>query len=174
MLKILIQKQFQLNNNNKNKSKMARRRKRASVKRRRRSVGAMGRTGSVLATVAGIAGGAIAARFIGNWAGKMGGGVNPKLVSAGQVALGVFFPKIVKGKLGQDLGAGMVAVGGLSLAQNFNVISGIGGDEMEVTLSGTDQLAPINGYGEDFGFSDTMNGTPSDSLDIIAGMEYDY
>lgn len=157
---------------------MARRRKRsAAPKRRRRSMSGVAGSKNVLMTVAGIAGGAIAARLIGNYAGKMGS-VNPKIISAGQIALGVFFPKFVKGKLGQDLGAGMVAVGGLSLAQNFSVISGIGayGEDLEVTVSGTDMLSPINGYGEDFGFSDTMNGTGGSSdLDVISGMdEYSY
>ena len=154
---------------------MARRRKKAAPRRRRRSVGAMGKGGNVIATVAGIAGGAIAARFVGNFAGKLGGGLNPKIVSAGQIALGVFFPKLIKGKLGQDLGAGMVAMGGYSLAQNFGVISGIGADEMEVTLSGTDMLAPINGYGSDFGYSEGIGAAASDNLDVIAGMDdYDY
>jgi len=157
---------------------MARRRKRsAAPKRRRRSMSGVAGSKNVLMTVAGIAGGALAARLIGNYAGKMGN-LSPKIISAGQVALGIFFPKFVKGKLGQDLGAGMVAVGGLSLAQNFNVISGIGnyGEDMEVTVSGTDMLSPINGYGEDFGFSDTMNGTGGSSeLDVISGMdEYTY
>lgn len=159
---------------------MARRRKRsAAPKRRRRSMSGVAGSKNVLMTVAGIAGGAIAARLIGNYAGKMGGGLNPKIVAAGQVALGVFFPKLVKGKLGQDLGAGMVGVGGLSLAQSFGIISGIGqmdDEEMEITVSGTDMLSPINGYGDNYGFSDSMNGTGGSSdLDTIAGMdEYSY
>jgi hypothetical protein len=132
----------------------------------------MGKTSSTLTAIAGIAAGAIAARVIGNYASKMGT-VNPKIVSAGQIALGTFFPKFVKGSFGQNLGAGMIAVGGLSLAQNFNVISGIGAsDDMQITLSGTDLLSPISGYGEDFGFSDTMSG--SSDIDVISGMEYDY
>lgn len=153
---------------------MARRRKKASrPARRRRRVGAVAGSKNVLMTVAGIAGGAILARIAGNYAGKMSWGSNQKLVSAGQIALGVFFPKFVKGPIGQNLGAGMVAVGGLSLAQSFNIIAGIGEtDEMEVTLSGTDMLAPISGYGEDYGYSDTMNGTGgSADLDVISGMD---
>jgi hypothetical protein len=158
---------------------MARRRKRASAPKRRRSrrVGAVAGSKNVLMTVAGIAGGAILARIAGNYAGKMSWGSNPKIVSAGQIALGVFFPKFVKGPIGQNLGAGMVALGGLGLAQSFNLISGIGqSEDMEITLSGTDMLSPINGYGEDFGFSDTMNGTGGSSdLDVISGMdEYSY
>jgi hypothetical protein len=155
---------------------MARRRKRASRPvRRRRRVGAVSGSKNVLMTVAGIAGGAILARIAGNYAGKMSWGSNQKLVSAGQLALGVFFPKFVKGKIGQDLGAGMIAVGGLSLAQSFNVIGAMD-DSMQITLSGTDMLAPINGYGSDFGFSDSMSGTGgSADLDTIAGMdEYTY
>lgn len=151
---------------------MARRRKRAAAPKRRRRMSGVGKS-SALTAIAGIAAGAIAARLIGNYAGKMN--VNAKIVSAGQVALGAFFPKLVKGAMGQNLGAGMVAVGGLSLAQSFGIISGIGqiyDDTMEVTLSGTDMLSPISGYGEDFGFSDTMNG--SSDIDVISGMEYDY
>jgi len=156
---------------------MARRRKRsAAPKRRRRSMSGVAGSKNVLMTVAGIAGGAIAARLIGNYAGKMGGGLNPKIVAAGQVALGVFFPKLVKGKLGQDLGAGMVGVGGLSLAQSFGIISGIGQmeDDMEITVSGTDMLSPIAGYGN-YGY-DSIEGTGGSSdLDTIAGMdEYSY
>jgi len=155
---------------------MARRRKRASAPKRRKSrrMGAVAGSKNVLMTVAGIAGGAILARIAGNYAGKMSWGSNPKIVSAGQIALGVFFPKFVKGPIGQNLGAGMVALGGLGLAQSFNLISGIGQmDDMEITLSGTDELAPINGYGEDFGYSEGI-GQSSDSLDVISGMEYDY
>jgi hypothetical protein len=158
---------------------MARRRKKSSpVKRRRRSVGAMGKTGNVVATVAGIAGGAIAAKLLANYAGKMSSTLSPKVIAAAQVALGVFMPKIVKSKIGADLGYGMIAIGGVSLAQSFGVVSGIGAmeDEMEVTLSGTDLLSPINGYGEDYGYSDTMNGTGGSSdLDVISGMDdYSY
>jgi hypothetical protein len=37
-------------------------------------------------------------------------------------------------------------------------------------------LSPISGYGEDFGYSDTMNGTGGSSdLDVISGMDdYSY
>lgn len=158
---------------------MARRRKKSSpVKRRRRSVGAVGKAGNVVATVAGIAAGAVAARLIANYAGKMSTSIDPKIIAAGQVALGVFMPKLVKSKIGVDLGHGMIAMGGFSLAQSLGVVSGIGAadDEMEVTLSGTELLSPINGYGEDFGYSDQMNGTNGSSdLDIISGMDdYSY
>jgi len=157
---------------------MARRRKKmaAPKRRRRRSVGAIGgNAGNIAATVAGIAGGAIAARIIANYAGKMASGTNPKIIAAGQVALGFLFPKLIKGAMGQNIGHGMIAIGGMSLAQSFGIISGIGQmeDEMEVTLSGTDLLSPISGYGEDFGFSDSMSGT--DELQVIAGLDdYDY
>ena len=104
--------------------------------------------------------------------------IDPKIIAAGQVALGVFMPKLIKSKIGADLGSGMIAMGGYGLAQSLGVVSGIGAmeDEMEVTLSGTELLSPINGYGEDYGYSDTMNGTNNSSnLDVIAGMDdFDY
>ena len=156
---------------------MARRRrvakKRPTTRRRRRVSGIS--SSNLLMTVAGIAGGAIVARVAANMAAKSIA-LNPKIVSAGQIALGVFLPKFIKSKLGQDLGAGMIAVGGLSLAQNLGVIAGVE-DELTIAVNGfngSDSLQAVAGYGHDYGFQ--VNGTSE--LSAVNGIDdmdgYDY
>lgn len=151
---------------------MARRRrvaaKRRPATRRRRRVSGIS-TSNLLMTVAGIAGGAIVARLAANMAAKTIA-LNPKIVSAGQIALGVFLPKFIKSQLGKDLGAGMIAVGGLSLAQNLGVIAGME-DELTIAVNGfdgSDRLQTIaGGYGSDYGFS--VNGTSE--LSAVNGID---
>jgi hypothetical protein len=156
---------------------MARRRrvakKRPTTRRRRRVSGIS--SSNLLMTVAGIAGGAIVARVAANMAAKSIA-LNPKIVSAGQIALGVFLPKFIKSQLGKDLGAGMIAVGGLSLAQNLGVIAGVE-DELTIAVNGfngSDSLTAVSGYGNDYGFS--VNGTSE--LSAVNGIDdmdgYDY
>ena len=43
----------------------------------------------------------------------------------GVVIAGIFLPKLLKGDIGEGIGAGMVAVGTLYAAQNFGVIAGV-------------------------------------------------
>ena len=149
---------------------MARRRKavkRPATRRRRRMSGVS--SSNLLMNIAGVAGGAIIARVVSNMATKSIA-LDPKIISAGQIALGAFLPKFIKSQLGSNLGAGMIAVGGLSLAQNLGVISGV---EDTLTMSvngfnGSADLSAVSGYGSDYGFS--VNG--SSDLSVVSGVDY--
>ena len=102
---------------------MARRKKqtkKSSYRRRRSSMGAMG-GGASLALYA--VAGAAAAQLLGK---VLPSSFDEKIKAAAPLALGFFLPRFVKGPVGQGLGAGMVAVGGLKLVQSFGVLNGIG------------------------------------------------
>jgi len=114
---------------------MARRKKHHAKKhthRRRKSH--MGSVSSMATNALAIIAGGVAARFVSNTVASTmtstGTAVSQttKYVSAAApIALGLLLPKFVKSGFGSGLGAGMIAVGGLSLAQTFGLpgISGV-------------------------------------------------
>lgn len=144
---------------------------RKAAPRRRRRISGVG-SSNVVMQIAGLAGGAILARVANNLILKAKPDLNGKIINAAQIGLGIYLPKFIKSQLGKDLGSGMIAAGGLGLATSFGVIgeidemSGTGDDMMEIAVSGTDNLEVISGYGEDFGFSDSMSG-----LDVVNGVD---
>ena len=112
---------------------------------RRRSVGAVG--GNLVMELAGLTAGALVARNIGKIAPKL----NPQILSAGKVALGVALPMFVKSPIMKSIGNGMVAVGGVELIGSF--VHGLAGDDDVVLLSGLDEIgsmdiSEINGLDE--------------------------
>jgi hypothetical protein len=149
---------------------MARRKKSKKVQyRRRRRMSGTSTGKNVLMTVAGIAGGAVIARVL---ATTIGSKFDSKLVSAGQVVAGILVPNYLKSDLGKNLGAGMIAVGGLSLAQSTGIISGIGAAAEDFTVSmfsNSDRLQTVAGF--DYGQSFSGIGAGSSDLDVIAGIE---
>ena len=146
---------------------MAKRRhhKKKHTRRRRHTMsGVGGDMTNVLAMVAG----AIAGRMLQN---KFGG-TNPKVVAAGQVAAGLILPRFVKNKFVAGIGTGMVVNGGVTLANQFGVVSAVSGmvgaDDYSVDyISGTDNLTAIAGG---IGVTDTgiMTGD-TDRLNVVAG-----
>lgn len=141
---------------------MARRKKRSSYKRRRRSVGAIGGKGFIMEAL-GLVAGAAAARVI-TTNEKILPNITPTIKSVGVVAIGAFFPKLIKGELGKSIGAGMIAAGGLGILQATNVLSGIGLDDtmsIPVEVMAGDDMSVMAGYSED-------------NLSVIAGMEEEY
>ena len=140
---------------------MARRKKRSAPSRRRKSrkMGAIGK--SFLMDAAGLVAGAAAARVFTS-SGKILPNLDPKLKSAGVIALGAFFPKFLKGSFGKAIGDGMVAAGGLGLLQSTGVLGAIDNAmEIPVSVMAGDDLSVIAGYGED-------------NLSVIAGMDEEY
>lgn len=140
---------------------MARRKKRSAPSRRRKSrkMGAIGK--SFLMDAAGLIAGAAAARVITS-SGKILPKVDAKIKSAGVVALGVFFPKFLKGSLGKSIGDGMIAAGGLGLLQAAGILGAIDNAmEIPVSVMAGDDMSVIAGYGED-------------NLSVIAGMDEEY
>lgn len=146
---------------------MAKRRhhkKRHTSRRRRHSMsGVGGGMTNVLAMVAG----AVAGRVLQS---KLESKVNPKILAAGQIALGIFLPKIVKNKIAAGVGAGMVVNGGVTALNQFGVIaavSGLGADYSLDYVSGTDNLSVLAGG---VGVTDQgiMTGD-TDRLSVVAG-----
>ena len=137
-------------------------RKHHTRRRRHTMSGVTGDVTNVLAMVAG----AIAGRMVQN---KFGG-TNPKVIAAGQIAAGIFLPKLVKNKFVAGIGTGMIVNGGVTLANQFGVvsaISGLGADYSLDYVSGTDNLTAIAGG---VGITDQgiMTGD-TDRLSVVAG-----
>lgn len=141
---------------------MARRKKRSAPSRRRRSGRKMGAIGKgFFMDAAGLVVGAAAARVLTS-SGKILPNLDPKLKSAGVIAIGAFFPKLLKGSFGKSIGDGMVAAGGLGLLQATNVLGAIDqAMEIPVSVMAGDDLSVIAGYSQD-------------NLSVIAGMEEEY
>ncbi len=141
---------------------MARRKKRSAPSRRRKSSRKMGAIGkSFIMDAAGLVAGAAIARILTS-SGKILPNIDPKLKSAAVVAIGAFFPKLVKGAIGQSIGSGMIASGGLGLLQSTGVLGAMD-DAMQIPVSvmAGDDLSVISGYSED-------------NLSVIAGMDEEY
>jgi hypothetical protein len=138
---------------------MARRKKKAAPRRRRgRKMGAIGK--SFLMDAAGLVAGAVGARILTS-SPKILPNLDPKIKSAGVIALGVFFPKFVKGSLGKSIGDGMVAAGGLGLLQATNVLGAIDESmDIPVSVMAGNELSVISG-----------DGYSQDNLSVMAGMD---
>jgi hypothetical protein len=141
---------------------MARRKKKAAPRRRRSSGRKMGALGKgFIMDAAGLVAGAVGARILTS-SPKILPNLDPKLKSAGVIALGVFFPKLLKGGLGKSIGDGMIAAGGLGLLQATNILGQIDSSmDIPVSVMAGDDLSVIAGY------------TP-DNLSVIAGMDEEY
>ena len=141
---------------------MARRKKRSAPARRRRSGKKMGAIGKgFFMDAAGLVVGAAAARVLTS-SGKILPNLDPKIKSAGVIAIGAFFPKLLKGSFGKSIGDGMVAAGGLGLLQSTGVLGQIDNAmEIPVSVMAGDDLSVMAGYSPD-------------NLSVIAGMEEEY
>lgn len=140
---------------------MARRKKRSAPSRRRKSskMGAMGK--SFLMDALGLVAGGYAARILTSSA-KIFPNLDPKIKSAGVIAVGLYFPKLVKGSLGKSIGDGMIAAGGLGLLQSTGIVGQLDNAmEIPVSVMAGNDLSVISGYSED-------------NLSVIAGMDEEY
>ena len=140
---------------------MAKRKKKAAPSRRRsgRKMGAMGK--SFLLDAAGLVAGAVAVRVLTS-SPKVLPNLDPKIKSAGLIAVGLYFPKLVKGSIGKSIGDGMIASAGLGLLQAANVLGAIDSAmDIPVSVMAGDDLSVIAGYSPD-------------NLSVIAGMEEEY
>jgi len=128
------------------------------MSKKRRRMGATGKASNMILEAAGLIGGAVAARFV-TTTDKipMFSTLQPNVKNAGVLAIGYFFPKLVKGQIGKSIGMGMITAGGLGLVQSTGIIAGLD-DTMDVTVMAGDDLSVIAGYSED-------------NLSVIAGMD---
>lgn len=93
---------------------------------RRRKMGGMG--SGVIMEIVGITAGAAMGRIVSS---KLFPSMNPSLKSAAVMGIGAFLmPKLIKGSMGANLGAGMIASGGLGVLQGTGVLGAID-DAME-------------------------------------------
>lgn len=130
---------------------MAKRKKTRSKtgRRSRRKVGAIGK--SFVMDTLGLVAGAAAARIL-TGSPRILPNLDPKLKSAGVIAVGAFFPRLVRGPLGKAVGDGMIAAGGLGLLQATNVLGAID-DAMQIPVT-------------------VMAGQIDDGISVIAGSNY--
>ena len=134
--------------------------KKRHTSRRRRGnsmSGVQGASTMILAIGAGVVAGKALTKFLGSK-------LDPKILAAGQVAAGLFLPKLVKNQFGIGVGYGLIANGTGQLLTSFGVLSGIGVDDpvYTVSMNGTSELSVINGL-------ESVNGTSD--LSVINGME---
>lgn len=118
---------------------MAKRRKSKKTTRtyrRKRSMGAV--SGGIVMDIAGLTVGALIAKNVG----KILPNLNPKVASAGKIALGVALPMFVKSPLVKSIGNGMLAVGGVELIGSF--VPALAGDDDVVLLSGLDEIGSMD------------------------------
>jgi len=122
-------------------------------------MGALGK--GFIMNAAGLVAGAVGARILTS-SPKILPNLDPKIKSAGVIALGVLFPKLLKGNFGKSIGDGMIAAGGLGLLQATNVLGAIDSSmDIPVSVMAGDDLSVIAGYSQD-------------NLSVIAGMEEEY
>ena len=122
-------------------------------------MGAIGK--SFIMDAAGLVAGAAIARVLTS-SGKIFPNIDAKLKSAAVDAIGAFFTKLVKGAIGQSIGSGMVAAGGLGLLQSTGVLGAMDNAmQIPVSVMAGDDLSVIAGYSED-------------NLSVIAGMDEEY
>lgn len=136
-----------------------------TAKRRPRRVSGIGKLNisSLAMDVAGIAGGVFLGREVSNMGKTMFPTLSPTMMAVAQMAIGVVVPMVIKSKIGQDVGNGVIAVGALGLLQSTGMIAGVGSDTMTYRvnrLSG----APGNRLM-------SVAGAPGNMLMSVAGMK---
>lgn len=148
---------------------MARRKKRKTSRRRSRRMGAVK---SQLMDAVTLTAGAVAGTIV---ASKLFPNIDEKIKNVAVIGIGAFLmPKVLKGAIGQNLGNGMIAAGGLGLLKSFNVIGAIS-DIMEVPVNigaVEDNISLINGVDSVMAGSNSV--MAGDDLAIMSGSEGDY
>jgi len=129
---------------------MARRRHHKKYTHRRRKSHGMGAVSGMATQALALIAGGVAARFVSNTvagvmtpAGSTVSSTTKYIGAAAPIALGFFLPKLLKSSFGSGLGQGMIAVGGLSLAQSFG-LPGISGVPMIAGMKKRVGLGPTN------------------------------
>lgn len=135
-------------------------RKHSKKRHTRRRVSGI-KAGSMITNIAGVAVGAAAAGLITS---KVLGKQSDMIKAAAAIGLGVLTPTFVKSDIGKSAGAGMVAVGVISLLKKSGLVSGLGEDGVEVTLGEVDNMPVISGG---------MEVMAGDDFPVIAGDEFD-
>jgi hypothetical protein len=136
---------------------MAKRKSNKKSRTRRRKMSGI-KAGSMVSNIAGVAIGAAAAGLITS---KVLGKQSDMIKAVAALGLGVLTPTFVKSEIGKAAGAGMIAVGVISLLKKSGLVSGLGEEGVEVTLGEIDNMPVISGM------DDVMAGY--DDFPVIAG-----
>jgi len=103
--------------------------KRHHTRRRKHAMSGMGGT---ITSAAYLVGGGVIAQFVGNMINKatatstMSASTKNLINGAVPIVAGVLTPRFIKGDVGAQLGAGMIAVGGVKILQSTGVLKGVG------------------------------------------------
>jgi hypothetical protein len=130
---------------------------------RRRRVGAINKSGLV-ATLGGIAVGALAARFVGT---KLLSKLDPKISSGIQAAAGVFLT-MQKSPVLKGVGMGMFGSGIVSAGQSFNLIAGVPSRSSYLQNEYPDEMPVISGSNNDWNYLGNPQNSPD--MNVISGV----
>ena len=135
--------------------------KKKTVTRRRRSVGAVSGQASLLA---GVAVGALAARFISS---RFLATFDPKINAAVQAAAGLFLTT-QRNPMLKAAGLGIFGSGVIAAGQSFNLISGVPSRSSYLQPVSMDEMPVIAGYQNSFNYLGNPQGDPQ--MNVVAGL----
>lgn len=121
--------------------------KHRTTRRRRRRISGTGDIMGMVEKAGGLVLGAVAARELNTIVSGMftpPNSLSPAMSGLGQMVIGLFLPKFIKGSFVQAVGDGMVANGGMVLAVSAKVINGPS-DRIAYRVNGTTNLRVVNG-----------------------------
>lgn len=144
---------------------MAKKKKTARTYRRRR-IGAIG--GGSVQTFAGVAVGALVARLVGQKLASMTNPLDPKIVSAIQLAGGVVL-SMQKQPVVKAAGLGMFGAGAVGLGQSLKLIAGVGAGSSYQQYPSLPEVSSINGNRYQ-GLNYLGNPQGSPELSVIGGV----
>ena len=151
---------------------MARRKHHHKRKHSRRRKHSMSGVGGEITNTLSMVVGAVAGRYLYNKLTTLTKPIDGKIVSGGEIVVGYFLPKLIKNKMMQGVGNGMLVSGAVNMLAATGVIAGIdnlmGYDNYSVDyVSGTDNLTAIAG-GVGLVDQGIMTGD-TDRLNVVAG-----
>lgn len=146
----------------------------ARTRRRRRSVSGIGKMD--MQNTIGLIVGGIGSQFVEGFL-PAASTLDPKIISAAKIGIGLFLPGLVKGKgsgITKGIADAFIVTGAIGLAQDFGVVSGVGkyfhvnglgqGSNPDVPTISGGQLDELRG--------DTMTFSDGD-VPSISGFDYD-
>ena len=145
---------------------------RRAYTRRRRSVSGLGKIDQQ--NVIGLVLGGIGSQFIEGFL-PAASTLDPKILSAAKIGVGLFLPGMVKGKgsgIAKGISDALITTGAIGLAQDFGVLNGIGKYLHVAGLGNNPDVPTISGQLNDLR-SDTMEFSDGD-VPTISGMESEF
>lgn len=139
--------------------------KKKTAPRRRRRIGAV--AGGTVQTFAGVAVGALVARFVAQKLATMANPLNPNIVAGIQLAGGVVL-SMQKQPVVKAAGLGMFGAGAVGLGQSLKLIAGVGAGSSYQQYPSVPEVASINGKYQGLNYLGNPQGSPE--LNVISGI----